>query len=216
MIICHSRRFILFSAPKTGSESLRAGLAPLAEVPVRPWRQTRPDAPFYPHMPPAAAAAVFAARGWDFAAYRRVTVIRDPFARLVSLYRMIAAVDGVWQARRRAGLGTPSFARWLAQTRSDGRGGGGRRHQRWRRHGAWSAWHWSHDAAGRPLVTDLIPLDRLDDAWPGLCADLDLPPRPLPYLNARRGAGVPLPYDADSAALVAARYAWDIAYLKQY
>lgn len=215
MIICHSRRFILFSCPKTGSESLRAALAPWAEEPVRPWRQTSAAMPFHPHMPPVALAAVFAVQGRDLSAYRRVSVIRDPFRRMVSLYRMIAAVDGVWRARRRLGLHDPGFADWLAGTRPDGRGGGGRRHQRWRRYGAWSAWAWGHDLAGRPLITDWLRLDRLAQDWPDLMRDLDLPPDPPPHLNARPALDWQAFYDADSHATVAARYAWDIAYLSQ-
>ena len=43
MIICHSRRFIFFSNPKTGSETMRALLAPFAEEPVVAYRdRTQP------------------------------------------------------------------------------------------------------------------------------------------------------------------------------
>lgn len=212
MIVSHSRRFIVFSFPKTGSESLRALLAEYGEEPVRPWRTRSRLYPFYPHMPPVEAARVFRARGWDFGAYRRITVVRNPYPRLVSLYRMIAEVDGLWQLRRRAGLPVPSFATWLAGTRPDGRGGGGRPHQRWRRYGAWSAQSWIHDAAGRVLVTDVLRLENLTAELPPLLDSLRLPrPGSLPTVNARPRTRWQDWYGPAEAALVARRYAWDIA-----
>lgn len=211
MIISHSRRLIVFSFPKTGSESLRALLAPLAEEPVLPWRQRSRLCPFYPHMPPREAAAAFRARGWDFDGYRRVTVVRNPYPRLVSLYRMICEVDGLWTLRRRLGLGVPSFGRWLAGTRPDGRGGGGRPHQRWRRFGAWSARSWIHDEDGRPLVTDVLRLEHLEAELPPVLSALDLsPPQNLPVLNAREPVAWESWYGDAERALVAARYAWDL------
>lgn len=214
MIVSHRHRFIFFSNPKTGSESLRRMLAPWNEVAVRPWRQISAAAPFYPHMSPAEARAAFARAGWDFAAYRRITCLRDPYPRLVSLYRMIAAVDGVWRWRRRLGrplgLGAPSFARWLAASRPRGRGGGGRRHQRWRRHGAWSAQVWT---GGGQLVTDVLRLEHLGRDLPPLLADLGLgPPPPIPWDNRRPAADWRGCYTPRSARLVARRYAWDFTH----
>lgn len=210
MIVSHSRRLVFFSNPKTGSESLRALLSPHNEERVRPWRERSRLYPFYPHMSPAEARAVFRARGWDFEAYRRVTVIRNPYSRLVSLYRMIRAVDRLWQMRDRAGLPVPDFTDWLRATRPHGRGGGGRRHQRWRRYGAWSARSWTQGADGAPLVTDILRLEDLPEALPPLLDELGLPHAPLPELNRRPATDWTGWYDAPTAALVARRYAWDL------
>ena len=211
MIISHAHRFVFFSNPKTGSESLRALLEPYNEVPVRPWRETTLAQPFYPHMPPREALPVFRANGWDWEGYRRITCVRNPYPRLVSLYRMIAEVDGVWKLRARLGLGVPSFARWLAATRPEGRGGGGRSHQRWRRYGTWSAGAWTHDAHGRRLVTDTLRLERLADELPEVLADLGLPrDLSLPHVNARPATDWRGWYDGATHGLVARRYAWDL------
>lgn len=212
MIISHSHRFIFFSNPKTGSESLRALLDPWNEVRVQPWRQTSRAQPFYPHMPPREALAVFRANGWDWEGYTRLTCVRNPYPRLVSLYRMIAEVDGLWALRRQVGLPVPSFDTWLAATRPDGRGGGGRAHQRWRRFGTWSAGAWTHDAAGRRLVSDTLRLEHLDRELPDMLARLGLPDTlQMPHVNRRPSTPWQEWYSDKSRKLVARRYAWDLA-----
>ena len=209
MIISHRHRLIFFSNPKTGSESLRALLAPLAEEPVVPFRRTSRKRPFYPHMPPEAARRVFARRGWDFSGYRRITCIRNPYARLVSLYEMIRAVDRL----HRLGLVPGGFGRWLRRSRPEGRGGGGWRHQRWRRYGAWSIRAWAYDAAGAPLVDHILRLEDLNTAWPDLAARLGLPDcGALPHLNRRVERDHRDWYDAASRRLVAERYGFDLAH----
>ncbi|MBV0911123.1 sulfotransferase family protein [Anianabacter salinae] len=203
MIISHTRRLIVFSNPKTGSESLRALLSPVAEEVVVPWRQTCGLYPFYPHMPPREAKRVFDARGWEFAGYTRITTIRNPYARLVSLYRMIQRADGVWRMRQRAGLPVPGFAEWLRSTQTDGPGGGGRRHQRWRRFGTYSVAAWTRDAGGRPLVSHILRLEHLAEDAASVLQDIG---RGVPHLNAAPRIDWQDWYDAETTALVALRY----------
>ncbi|MEL7213493.1 MAG: sulfotransferase family 2 domain-containing protein [Pseudomonadota bacterium] len=211
MIISHTHRFIFFSNPKTGSESLRALLAPLNEEPIGPWRDRTTQHPFYAHMSPAEAQISFAAKRWPFEAYRRITCVRNPYPRLVSLYRMIADVDGVWRLRRRMGLGQTTFSRWLRETQPYGAGGGGRIHQRWRRYGTWSAQTWTTDVHGARLVTDILRLEHLAEELPVLLADLNLPIRAnLGHVNARPKTDWGAWYSPQTRALVADRYAWDL------
>jgi hypothetical protein len=156
-------------------------------------------------MPPEEAAWEFEARGIPFDSYTRVTCVRNPYTRLVSLYRMIGAVDGVWRLRRQTGLGQPAFGTWLRQTRPDGRGGGGRAHQRWRRFGTWSAQAW---CAGR--VNHVLRLEHLEEELPAVLAALGIAPSELPRINARSEVDVASWYDAPLVALVAERYAHDL------
>lgn len=213
MIICHSRKFIFFSNPKTGSETLRACLAPFAEEGVAPnWRSRTAATPFYPHMSPAEAHAEFRRRGWDWNGYERITCLRDPYARLVSLYRMIVAVDGIWRRSRRLGLPNPSFARWLRRSRPDGRGGGGRAHQRWRRYGAWSGRTWCRDSDGRMAIDTLLRLENIDAEFQPLARRLGLGSGPLPVVNSRPPVNLSGWYSPELSRLVASRYAWDLAH----
>lgn len=206
MIICHSRKFIFFSNPKTGSETLRAMLDPWSEVPIVAWNQRLPERPFYPHMSPVEAEWAFDSLGWDFSAYTRITTVRNPYPRLVSLYRMICEVDGLWQLRRSTGLGLPGFAGWLRGTRPDGRGGGGRRHQRWRKFGTWSAQHWCADR-----ITHTIRLEHLEQDLEPVMTALGISPGSIPHLNRRGNVTLSDWYDPRLTALVAKRYAWDLA-----
>ena len=211
MIISHTHRFIFFSNPKTGSESLRALLSPLNEEPVGAWKNRTTQHPFYAHMSPAEAQISFAAKRWPFEAYRRITCVRNPYPRLVSLYRMIADVDGLWRLRRRLGLGQTSFSRWLLEVQPHGPGGGGRIHQRWRRYGAWSAQTWTTDAHGTRLVTDILRLEHLETELPALLAEMNLPLRgALPVRNARPQTDWTRWYSPQTHALIANRYAWDL------
>lgn len=211
MIISHTHRFIFFSNPKTGSESVRALLAPLNEEPIGAWRDRTLHHPFYAHMSPAEAQKSFVDKRWPFSDYRRITCVRNPYPRLVSLYRMIAEVDGLWRLRRRLGLGQPGFAAWLRDVQPSGSGGGGRLHQRWRRFGAWSAQSWTTDDTGRRLVTDILRLEHLETELPALLADMRLPVGPtVPHKNSRPPTDWAQWYSARSHALVAQRYAWDL------
>jgi sulfotransferase famil protein len=209
MIISHSHRLIFFSNPKTGSESLRQVLEPLAEEIVLPYRQTSRAQPFYPHMPPGALRREFIRRGWEFARYRRLTCVRDPFARLVSLYEMIRAVDRL----HRLGLPMRKFPRWLAGTRPGGRGGGGWRHQRWRQYGSWSIGNWAYRRDGTPLVDYIIRLEDLTQDWPALARKLDLPDLPaLGHHNRRLNRDYRSYYSPATLRLVNRRYAFDLTH----
>ncbi len=210
MIISHTRRLIIFSNPKTGSESLRAAFGPLAEEPVVPWRHTNWLYPFYPHMPPSEAQRVFQARGWDFHAYTRVTGIRNPYPRLVSLYRMIRRSDRIWKLRQASGLPVPDFATWLRGTRTQGRGGGGHIHQRWRRFGTYSVRAWTHGGGDQSLVSHILRLEHLaQDAGPLLEA-FALSADAIPHLNAAGSTEWRDWYDAASRSLVQQRYAEEL------
>lgn len=210
MIISHRHKFVFFSFPKTGSESLRAALGPYNEVDVVPYvAYRRAQTPFYPHMPPIEAAKAFDALGWDFADYRRITCVRNPYPRLVSLYRMIGEADGMWRMADRFGI-KPSFANWVFTTGPSGRGGGGRAHQKWRQFGTWSAYEWGALGTSNPYITDVVRLEDLAQTFAPLMDDIGVKCPELPHLNARAAQDYRPWYDPATRDLVARRYAWDI------
>ena len=206
MIICHSRRFVVFSNPKTGSETLRHIFAPWNEETIVPYRDRTPLTPYYPHMSPAELAAEFATRGSNLDAYMRISVVRNPFARLVSLYRMIGTVDRVWRLRRSCGLGLPDFGRWVQSTAPNGRGGGGREHQRWRRFGTWSAQAWCGD-----LVTHTIRTEHMASDLAPILSALGIAPSGMPRLNAQGDLDLADWYTPDLIQTVSCRYSSDLA-----
>lgn len=204
MIISHSKKFVLFCNPGTGTGPLLRLLAAEAEEEVVEWRHRTAERPFYHVMSPAEAETAFAGRGWDFAAYRRITLVMNPFTRLQALYRRVADTDKSWQSREVKGR--PAFCDWVRSTRPDGRGAGGRESERWRRFGSWSAEVWCGDRITDAARTEaqeaelrpvLAALGIAVDTWP------DLPPHP--------GRAWPTTYDQPTAMLVARRYAGDLA-----
>ena len=77
MRISHRARLVYFSIPKTASESVRAFLDPLADVPVVKYGHTTVQSPFYSHMRPIEAREAFAARSWPFEEYFRFVTVRN-------------------------------------------------------------------------------------------------------------------------------------------
>ena len=104
MRISHEHRFVFFASPKTGSRSVRKLLDAYAEIHGRPAHEVTADFPFYNHMRPVELRDVFSERGWDFDAYFKFVMVRNPWSRLVSLYEMFAFREGrlVSRLRRRA------------------------------------------------------------------------------------------------------------------
>ena len=52
MRISHAGRFVFYSIPKTGSESVRRWLDPVSDEVIGTFRQVCDDRPFYSHMRP--------------------------------------------------------------------------------------------------------------------------------------------------------------------
>lgn len=201
MIISHRHSLILFSNPRTGSETVRAVFEPWADEPIVPFRNATPQTPFYPHMTPRECHVAFRERGLDFWSYRRITFVRNPYARLVSLYRMIADVDPVWRLRQGIGIGPPDFARWIKATKPAGRGGGGARHQKWRQYGTWRLSEWCAD-----FVDEVYRTEELANVLPRLGTDYGIRITDVPRLNARPRVRWQALYTAELSALVAERY----------
>ena len=86
MRISHRHRFLFLSYPRTASRSVRKVLDRFSEVASVNVTRISQEHPFYHHMPAKEAKRVFDEMGWDWSQYRRFCVVRNPFARVVSLY----------------------------------------------------------------------------------------------------------------------------------
>jgi hypothetical protein len=212
MIISHSKRFVFFCAPKTGSESLRAMLLDQNEEDVaRDYRVRTTAHPFYPHMSPIEAKVIFFDRGWPWDEYQRYSMVRNPYPKLYSLYSMICRVERTWYWRPKISLAAPSFSNWLHHSKTSGEGGGGRHHQRWRRFGTWSAYNWGHAPTGEPLLSGFLRLEHFEDDFRAIAAQIGLETRAaLPRLNKGSNTDWRVSYSESDVAFVADRYAWDL------
>ena len=205
MIISHSHKFVLFCNPGTGTAPLLRLLSPWQQEPMMEFAQRSATQPFYHLMSPSEAAWTFDGLGYDFLAYRRITLVRNPFTRLPALYQRIAETDSLWRIRRRTGVGQPAFGRWLNSTRADGSGAGGRAQDRWRRFGTWSLAAWT---AG--LITDVLRSEALVRDLEPLLATLGLNPGPLPIVASEPVATWPVAFDNMTLKLMADRYGAEI------
>lgn len=224
--ISHRYRFIFFSNPKTGSESVRLLLDPFSDLGCVRLRQRTAEFPFYDHMLPAELRPVFEARGWDFDGYYKFTFVRNPWARLVSVYAAIQDRGLAGRVRDAASYASrrlrgrdlepdvAGFRRWVRGIETAGRGGGGKPYHGWRRKGTWSTAAFVCDADGHELVDEVIRLEDAPRRLPELAARLGLPGADalcLPHVNAHRHAAYTAYYDAAAAEHVARLYADDIS-----
>lgn len=207
--ISHRYRFIFFAFPKTGSESVRQLLDPVSDVRGEQEHLISPGAgpelKLPNHIAPHAVQLAFAKRGWPFEDYFRFVFVRNPWARLVSLYRMIEKVE---EGRFRM-----PFDEWLIATRPDGHGGvAGHSHDRlWARYGAYALDNYVAGPDGRRMVDTVFRLEDID-ALPGLLRARGIPVETeMPRVNAKRRVELDAYYTNESLRrLVAERYAQDI------
>ncbi len=178
MIISHRFRFILYNNPLTGSSRIRDALAFMQDEVVQPYHLRTPRNPFYTYMPPAEVAQTMEMKGLPYDDYVSITCIRDPFTRLPALYERIKNTDRLWKFRQSAGLMPPHFVTWLNGTLTEGRGGGGAPHARWRRCGTWSIDNWT---GGK--VRHVIKAEDAQNEITRIFVESDLPPANLPSMD---------------------------------
>ncbi len=200
MRISHLNKFIFFSFPKTGSESVRSLLDPYSEIKDVLYSERSDANPFYSHITPLETLAEFEKRDWDFYGYRRLSMVRNPWARLVSIYEMIYRHPLKKYYR-------PSFKHWLFTIDNKDRGGGGKDSDRWRKYGTYSVNNFICDVHGKRLVSDIIKLEDIEIELPLLMKKLNLPHLEdikLPHINKspRRKASYISYYDDESIEYV--------------
>lgn len=221
MIVSHRHKFIFYSNPKTGSESVRALLAPFQEVEVVPYLRQGAQRTFYPHIRPIDARDLFLQRGWDFEAYFGLVFVRNPWARMVSLYEMIRSGDG-WlgrlkrragrlNERLRSGRSFPGFRLWLQL--ADAGGEPGRDMPPWRLFGMMPATRFAAGRGGEELVGRIMRLEDAAGELIPLLREVGLPLRPgarLPRKNVRAHRGYRAYYDKAARDRVADLFGSDI------
>jgi hypothetical protein len=151
MRISHKYKFIFFSNPKTGSESLREILNPYSDIKDCLHNEVSEENPFYSHITPREVSRIFEDKGWDYDSYYKFICVRNPYTKLVSLYEMIYRR---WPIK-------PSFSKWLKNTKTHGVGGGGKKHEKWRQYGAYSLENMIFDDKSNILVDSILKLEDL-------------------------------------------------------
>jgi hypothetical protein len=207
MIISHARKFIYFPDPLDIAPSLTRGLMPLGETNLVTIEKDGVDRPFFQGMSPHEAEWSFDALGHAYRSYMRVTLVENPYVRLVRLYEKISTDDPFWVARRQAGLGRRDFTSWLASIQQNGPGAAGKHGPRWRRYAAWSAKAWcgdhiSHVVRAEAIEDDLEPVLRILGVAPAFDTGFTRYEKPDQWQQY---------YTEKATQIVQERYAWDLA-----
>lgn len=150
--ISHKHKFIFFSFPKTGSESIRKLLNPVTDVKSTIYTKITDKNPFYSHITPKETKEAFKKKGWNWDAYTKFVFVRNPYARVVSLYNMVAKGQ--------------DFKEWLKTLRNDGDGGCLNPNQKWKVYGAYSLINFISDEHGNVLVDKIIKLEDINEEFP--------------------------------------------------
>ena len=179
MRISHRYKFIFFAYPKAGSETVRHVLDPFSDVRGIPMWEMDGTFPYYTHIRPVEVRALFAEEGRDFDSYFKFSFVRNPWARAVSLYRMIYGRGSPRKrlvAKVRGGHVSPrGFRRWVRTIETDGPGAGGPSNQRWQVYGAYSVRAYFGDGEGNELVDRLMRLEDIEEELPRTLDELGLP-----------------------------------------
>lgn len=214
MRISHRHRFVFFANPKTGSRTVRRILDPYAEIHGRPGDEVTDDFPFYNHMRPVELRPIFAGRGWDLGDYFKFTLVRNPWARAVSLYEMVAYREDGWRSRLRLpATRHRRFRAWVRTLDPDGRGAAEPGVDRSvRKVGAYTWLGFAGDDSGEVLVDEVLRLEDIQEALPPLLERLEIPaPERIPHVGkGRYRGGYRGYYDSATRDLVGELYAGDI------
>ncbi len=190
MRICHEHKIVFFSNPKTGSSTVRKFLDPFSDQVPGGFRSGSD----YPHLRAEEARSCFEKEGWDFGGYSRFVCVRNPWARLLSLYHYVL---------RKTAL--PPFTDWIA--------GLGNREQP-DTFGSASLEGFIKDGQGNVLVDRVLRTEDLDQELVPYLHALGLPISPdieLPRHNATGiGSGYVKHYSRANAELVRDLYQYEI------
>ena len=178
MIISHKYKLIFFSNPKTGSESIRKLLKPISEENIVVFRKTSSKNPFYSHITPLETRTIFENRNLKFTDYNRLVFTRNPFRRILSLFKMMT---------RGRQFDVELFNRWIPTIDNKGAGGGGNDLDRWLKYGTYSIYNFISDQRGTSLVTKIIRIEDIEDKLTEYLIETGIPrsvtDQPIPHTN---------------------------------
>ncbi len=88
MRISHDKKFIFLSLPRSASLTIRKVLDPYSDIKSRDLSGVSEEFPFWHHLRAKKLKKVFEKRGWKWSEYRKFCLVRDPFDRVISAYKM--------------------------------------------------------------------------------------------------------------------------------
>jgi len=154
MRISHKFQFIYFSIPKTGSESIRKFLDPISDQKIVQFPEIDNNNPYYSHMRPCEIQSVFQSRDLNYNLYTRLATVRNPWARIASLYKM---TQRNWGDQLRL-----SFSEWIHTLDPTGNSTA-HMPEKWYAHGVMSMKHFLTDQKGQIMVDKVFRIEDQTD-----------------------------------------------------
>lgn len=225
MQISHKYKFIFFSNPKTGSETVREILDNYSDIRGIPFQTTAKQNSYYSHISPKEVKSIFVKQNINYDEYYKFVFVRNPWARLVSLYEMIYSNQSTKNVKnplkfkikcfyREKFVKKPDFKTWLKTIKNDGEGAGGKEWERWRRYGSYSLDNYIMDEQRNILVDKVIRLEDIDKELIPTLVNIGLPITKtdikLEKVNHRKHEKYTKYYDEDSIEHVKSLYKYDI------
>ena len=210
MRISHRYHFTFLAYPRTASKSVREVLDPFSDIKGVHPTKTGHRHPFAQHMPARDAKQVFDQKGWDWFGYRSFCVVRNPYARVVSLFNHHESM----RTRRAPGLALIPRLKALVKYRLE-------RPLSFKEYvlglGKWRGMtmplqDFICDGAGNRLVNDVLKFEDLAVELPRYLHQLgiQIEPEEIPVLGASGIGSYKEYYDAETQGLVENLYRYEI------
>ena len=165
--ISHKHKFIFFSFPKTGSESVRSILDPYSDIIAVTKSQITEQNPFYSHITPFETKKIFEEKGWNYDEYYKFTCVRNPYKRLISLYKMKFKI-----------FNQTSFSKWVRSLRPNSKIRGD-----WYKNGTINFKNFISDPDGKILVNEVVKLEEINSKLPILLNKFGVKISQVPHTN---------------------------------
>lgn len=165
--ISHKYKFIFFSFPKTGSESVRSILDEYSDIKAVVKSDITKENPFYSHITPRETKKIFKEKGWNYDEYYKFTCVRNPYKRLMSLYKMKYKVFNM-----------KAFSNWLVTLNPKSKERGD-----WYKNGIITFKNFISDTNGDILVDEVIRLEEIDIELPQVMNKLGIKITKIPHIN---------------------------------
>ena len=195
--ISHEHKFIFFSFPKTGSESVRSILDPYSDVLAVTKSETSKDNPFYSHITPYETKRLFEEKGWNYDEYYKFTCVRNPYKRLISLYKMKYKM-----------FSKTSFSKWVRTLKPNSKIRGD-----WYKNGTINFKNFISDPEGNILVDEVIKLEEINTKLPILLAKFGIKIQNVPHTNkgkVKLASKTKDLIDEKELEFISKKYEWEI------
>ena len=222
MRISHEHKFLSISIPKTGTKTVRTTFDQINNITKS---ISDPNSPYYQHVHARRLKEEFDEKGWDWDDYFKFTFVRNPWARMVSIFFYREKMAHQWkhgEGKFKDMASNPSNQRSIQNhqgkrcvrfvkkypTFKDAIFKGPRRLHQFGE----TQFNYICDEDGKQLLDFVGKLENLQEDFNTICDKVGIPQQQLPHLNKSKHKHYTEYYDDETRQIVAEKYAKDIEY----